>query len=125
MADDIIANIAGDQAILVQTETIAVSCLPRTKVTAQCKTNLDGTGLRVTNLGETDTPFGHGQKFQRMRFCNSQAVSDDQCDTDYRINFGEGTVSVVSPRLVTGMCIHAQYVPCHSSGRTSPARAAP
>jgi hypothetical protein len=98
MAADIIANIAGNQSIHVQTETVAVSCLPRTKVTVDCKTSLDGTGLRVNDLGETDTPFG--QKIQRMRFCDSKAFSDDQCITDYRTNFGEGTVFVVNPNFL-------------------------
>lgn len=93
MAADIIANIAGDQSILVQSETIAVSCLPRTKVTAQCKTNLDGTGIRVTNLGLSDTPFW--QKIQRMRFCNSTTFSDNDCSTDFRTDFNDGTVFVV------------------------------
>lgn len=121
MAADIIANIAGDQAILVQTETIAVSCLPRTKVTAQCSTNLDGTGLRVTNLGETDNPFG--QKIQRMRFCSSKAVSDDQCNTDYRTNFNDGTVFVVS-LAIGSQRIQAYSGPSCSLRRTSRKRAA-
>jgi hypothetical protein len=122
MAADIIKNIAGDQAISVQTETIAVSCLPRTKVTVQCRISVDGTGVRVNNLGETDTPFG--QKIQRMRFCNSQATSDEQCSVDYRTNFGEGTVFVVSWDCLAESECRLSLCCINSLGRIGRARAA-
>ncbi|KAJ9098946.1 hypothetical protein QFC19_006170 [Naganishia cerealis] len=88
MASDVISKIVGDSAIMVTSETVAVSCLPRTKVTAVCKTNLDGTGLSYTNLGETSTSFWF--KTQQMQFCNSAGT----CTSDYRTNFNDGTVFV-------------------------------
>lgn len=90
MASDIISNIVGESAISVSSETVGVTCLPRTKVTATCKTNLDGTGLSYTNRGESGTSFWF--KTQEMQFCNSVGT----CVSDYRTNFNDGTVFVVS-----------------------------
>lgn len=91
MAADIVANVPGAS---VGTETVVLSCLPRTKVTVQCKTNTEGTGIRVTNLGETNTPFFNTQ---RMQFCNSSTFDENFCPKEIRTNFGLGTVFVVSP----------------------------
>lgn len=93
MAQDIIANIAGAQALLVQPETIAVSCLPKIVVAVQCKPNLEGTGLRYVKKGETATQASF--KSQEMEFC----TSDNMCHPEFRTNFGEGTLFVVGVTL--------------------------
>ncbi|KAJ9113197.1 hypothetical protein QFC22_006036 [Naganishia vaughanmartiniae] len=88
MSADVISDIVGESAIQVTSETVSVSCLPRTKVSVACKPNLDGTRLSYTDLGKTDTPFFF--KTQQMQFCYSTGV----CNSDYRTDFNEGTVFV-------------------------------
>lgn len=88
MSADIIANIAGDQAIVPSSETISISCLPRTEVTVSCQTSLDGSGLSYNNQG-TSNIFWF--KTQQMQFCDSTG----KCATDYRNDFNDGTVFVV------------------------------
>lgn len=89
MSADIIAGITGDQAIIPSSETISVSCLPRTKVTVNCQTSLDGSGLSYTDQGTTNTFWF---KTQQMQFCDSTG----KCNTDYRNDYNDGTVFVVS-----------------------------
>ncbi|KAJ9104633.1 hypothetical protein QFC21_002131 [Naganishia friedmannii] len=96
LASDVISSIVGESAISVTSETVAISCLPRTKVTVACKTNLDGTGLSYTNRGESGTSFWF--KTQEMQFCNSAGT----CNSDYRTNFNDGTVFVSLLLVATG-----------------------
>jgi hypothetical protein len=115
MAADIISNIAGDQAIVPSSETIAVSCLPRVDVTVECKTDLEGTGLSYNNLGTTNTFWF---TTQQMQFCNSSGICDQP---DFRNDYRSGTVFVVCPPRLHQYVEHiltAVSSRSHSSRRT-------
>lgn len=83
-------------------QTVVSACVPRSIVTVDCKTNIDGTGLSWNLQEQLEVPASNGNiTITKMHFCNS----DGKCGDDTRPDYKGGTTFVVRETPWTSLCV--------------------